>query len=252
MIIEHKTIIIWRKTMFERKKYKNFAKKQLAGRWGIPIAITIIIALISTVFSIPDVLKLQRSGYFAAIISGDTQSALSAIEAARSTSFITNIITIIVSAILEIAAIGVYIKMSRSPEPVKFSDFIEGFNNWARATLGILWQTLWTFLWTLLFLIPGIIKAIAYSQMFYILAEYKEVSVTKALRISIEITKGHKWDLFVMYLSFLGWLILSGFTLGILNLWLTPYMNMTYVNAYHALMKEALESGRIKPEDLSE
>ncbi len=153
---------------------------------------------------------------------------------------------------MEVAAIGVYIKMSRSPEPVKFSDFIEGFNNWARATLGILWQTLWTLLWTLLFIIPGIIKGIAYSQMFYIIAEYKDVSVTKALRISIEITKGHKWDLFVMYLSFLGWAILSAFTLGILNLWLTPYMNMTYVNAYHALMKEALESGRIKPEDLSE
>jgi uncharacterized membrane protein len=177
---------------------------------------------------------------------------LNAAESVRSTSFITNIVSIIVSSIMEVAAIGVYIKMSRSPEPVKFSDFIEGFNNWARATLGILWQTLWTLLWTLLFIIPGIIKGIAYSQMFYIIAEYKDVSVTKALRISIEITKGHKWDLFVMYLSFLGWAILSAFTLGILNLWLTPYMNMTYVNAYHALMKEALESGRIKPEDLSE
>ncbi len=238
--------------MFERKKYKNFAKKQLAGRWGIPIAITIVIVLISAIFSIPDVLKLQRSGYFLALFSGDADTALNAAESVRSTSFITNIVSIIVSSIMEVAAIGVYIKMSRSPEPVKFSDFIEGFNNWARATLGILWQTLWTLLWTLLFIIPGIIKGIAYSQMFYIIAEYKDVSVTKALRISIEITKGHKWDLFVMYLSFLGWAILSAFTLGILNLWLTPYMNMTYVNAYHALMKEALESGRIKPEDLSE
>ena len=72
------------------------------------------------------------------------------------------------------------------------------------------------------------------------------------MRISIEITKGHKWDLFVLSLSFLGWSILSLFTLGILQYWLTPYMNMTYVNAYHALMKEALEDGRIKPEDFTE
>ena len=72
------------------------------------------------------------------------------------------------------------------------------------------------------------------------------------MRISIEITKGHKWDLFVMYLSFLGWDILSVLTIGILELWLSPYKNMTYTNAYHALIKEALESGRIKPEDLSE
>ena len=238
--------------MFERKKYKNFAKKQLSGRWGVPILVTLFVFVVSSIFSIPDILQLSRSGYFAAIWNNDSLAALDALNSAKSTSFITSIVSMIISAILEVATIGVYIKMSRSPEPVAFSDFIESFNNWARATLGALWQYLWVFLWTLLFIIPGIIKTIAYSQMYYIIAEYKDVSVTKAMRISIEITKGHKWDLFVMYLSFLGWAILAAFTLGILNLWLIPYMNMTYINAYHALMKEAIESGRIKPEDLTE
>ena len=238
--------------MFERKKYKNFAKKQLSGRWGVPILVTLFVFVVSSIFSIPDILQLSRSGYFAAIWNNDSLAALDALNSAKSTSFITSIVSMIISAILEVATIGVYIKMSRSPEPVAFSDFIEGFNNWARATLGALWQYLWVFLWTLLFIIPGIIKTIAYSQMYYIIAEYKDVSVTKAMRISIEITKGHKWDLFVMYLSFLGWEILAAFTLGILNLWLLPYINMTYINAYHALMKEAIESGRIKPEDLTE
>ena len=238
--------------MFERKKYKNFAKKQLSGRWGVPVLVTLFIFIISSIFSIPDILQLSRSGYFTAIINLDSERAMEAYNAATSTSFITSIVTMIVSAILEVASICLYIKMSRSPEPVAFSDFIDGFNNWARAALAVLWQFIWIFLWTLLFIIPGIIKSIAYSQMYYIIAEYKDVSTTKAMRISMEITKGHKWDLFVMYLSFLGWAILSAFTLGILQFWLTPYMNMTYVNAYHALMKEAIESGRIKPEDLTE
>lgn len=238
--------------MFERKKYKNFAKKQLSGRWGVPILVTLFVFVVSSIFSIPDILQLSRSGYFMAIWNNDSLAALDALNSVKSTSFITSIVSMIISAILEVATVGVYIKMSRSPEPVAFSDFIEGFNNWARATLGALWQYLWVFLWTLLFIIPGIIKTIAYSQMYYIIAEYKDVSVTKAMRISIEITKGHKWDLFVMYLSFLGWEILAAFTLGILNLWLLPYINMTYINAYHALMKEAIESGRIKPEDLTE
>lgn len=230
--------------MFERKKYKSFAKTQLSGRWKIPILMTLLIFIVSAIFSVPDVIQMLRSNALEA--AGEINTA------ASSTSLVTSIVSMIASAILEVASICVYIKMSRSPEPVTFSDFIEGFNNWARATLGVLWQCLWTFLWMLLFIIPGIIKSIAYSQMFYIIAEYKEVSVTKAMRISIEITKGHKWDLFVLSLSFLGWAILSALTLGILNFWLFPYMNMTYVNAYHALMKEALEEGRIKPEDLSE
>lgn len=238
--------------MFERKKYKSFAKKQLSGRWTVPILVTLVVAIISTIFSLPDLMQMIRSGYLNALFNSDFNAASDALNSTSSTSFITSLVSSCVSAILELATIGVYIKMSRSPEPVSFSDFIEGFNNWARAILGILWQILWIFLWSLIFIIPGIIKTIAYSQMFYILAEYKEVSVTKAMRISIEITKGHKWDLFVLALSFLGWIILSVFTLGLLNFWLNPYQNMTYVNAYHALMKEALESGRIKPEDLTE
>ncbi len=237
--------------MFERKKYKSFAKTQLSGRWGTPILVTIFVAIIMNIFSLPDLLQLSRSGYFYALFTGDLNAAYNAVQNVHG-SFITTLIQSIVSAILEVATINLYLKMSRSPEPVNFGDFIEGFNNWARAILGILWQILWVFLWTLLLIIPGIIKAIAYSQMFYLLVEYKELSVTKAMRISIEITRGHKWDLFVMYLSFIGWDILAVLTLGILELWLSPYKNMTYTNAYHALIKEALETGRIKPEDLSE
>ena len=238
--------------MFERKKYKNFAKKQLSGRWVIPVVMTIFTMVISGIFEIPYILKISKSGYIDAIMANDFYGAMDAIQSVRSTSFVTSIVDMIVGAIFSLASIGVYIKMSRSPEPVSFSDFLQGFNDWARAALGILWKSLWIFLWSLLFFIPGIIKSFAYSQTFFILSEYKEVSVTKALRISIEITKGHKWDLFVTYLSFLGWSILASFTAGILYFWLIPYMNMTLVNAYHALMKEALESGRIKPEDLSE
>lgn len=237
--------------MFERKKYKNFAKKQLAGRWGIPVLVTLFVTVILRIFGIPDILQLSKSGYFTALFAMDWQGVYDASQSAN-TSFVTSIIQIIVDAILSVASINVYLKMSRSPEPVNFSDFIEGFNNWARAILSALWNFLWVFLWSLLFIIPGIIKAIAYSQIYFIIVEYKDVSVTKAMRISMEITKGHKWNLFVMYLSFLGWDILSLFTLGILQLWLLPYKNMTYINAYHSLVKEAIESGRLKPEDFAE
>ena len=212
--------------MFERKKYKSFAKTQLSGRWGIPILVTVFVIIITRIFSLPDILQLSNNGYFSAILAGNFYDAFR-ISSESETSLVTTIIQLIVGAILETASINVYLKMYR-------------------------WQVLWIVLWMFLFIIPGIVKAFAYSQMFYILAVFKDVSVTKAMRISIEITKGRKWDLFVMYLSFLGWDILSILTCGILELWLAPYKNMTYTNAYHALMKEALESGRIRPEDLTE
>ena len=57
-------------------------------------------------------------------------------------------------------------------------------------------------------------------------------------------------DIFVMYLSFIGWEILAALTFQIGQLWLRPYMNMTFINAYHAMLKNALDNNIIKAEDL--
>ena len=161
-------------------------------------------------------------------------------------------IAIAIAFVLEIAEINLYLKMSISPEPVSFGTFIEGFALWARGILASLWAGLWIFLWSLLFIIPGIVKAYAYSMTLYLVAENPELSVTKALKISKEITKGHKMDLFILDLSFIGWEFLCLFTAGIGYLWLVPYINMTKTNAYHALLKEAVSSGNITVEDLKD
>jgi uncharacterized membrane protein len=66
----------------------------------------------------------------------------------------------------------------------------------------------------------------------------------------MKITKGYKWDIFMMYLSFLGWMILSMLSCGIGFLWLIPYMNLSSANAYKFLLENALEKNRITKEDL--
>lgn len=243
--------------MFQRKKYKKFALKQLKGRWFVPVIMTLITTIILELFNIPTLVRMFQNDDFWTLLnySGTDMTEIYSLYSSvsdGSSSWLTTIIQIMVEGIMSFACINVYLKMSRSPEKVTLKSFIEGLNNWWRAILASLWRFLWVVLWSLLFFIPGIIKSIAYSQMYYILNEYPEVSVTKAMRISMIITYGHKGDLFVTYLSFLGWAILCCFTLGIGALWLEPYMQMTLINAYHAMLKEAIESGKIKPEDLTE
>lgn len=94
---------------------------------------------------------------------------------------------------------------------------------------------IYTFLWSLLLIIPGIIKAFAYSQAMYIIAEEPNIGTREALRRSEEMMVGHKAEYFVLQLSFIGWGILSTFTFGILTLWLVPYMNATMANYYQEL-----------------
>lgn len=231
--------------MFNNKKYKSFALQQLKGRWGIPIIISAIITVVTSIFAMPDLIRsFEQLQNLEALATTATPSS--------STSIISSLIQAIVSGIFTIAALNVYIQMTRSPEPVSFSLFIEGLNNWWRATLATLWRFIWVLLWSFLFFIPGIVKSISYSMMPYIIAEYKNVSVAKAMKISMVITKGHKMDLFVLGLSFLGWILLSVFTLGIGLIVLSPYMELTYVNTFHDLLQEAIQNGSIKLEDLDD
>lgn len=98
--------------------------------------------------------------------------------------------------------------------------------------LGMFFMGLKTALWSLLFFIPGLVMAFAYAMTPYILEENPELSAWEASTRSREMMKGHKFDLFYLYLSFLGWFILCLLTAGIGFIWLSPYFKATEVAFY--------------------
>lgn len=238
---------------FERRKYKLFAKKQLNGRYGTAVLVTLVSGLVSAIFLLPQFfnLLLTEEGRVTLMtsISNFSSFNFSISNTSDSTSYMT-LAQNLVSAIIFMAGLNFYLKMSRTPEKISFTAFIEGMNNWWRAILTFFYKGIFIFLWTLCFIIPGIIKAFAYSQMEYLVAEFPDISIPQAMNISKKITKDYKMDIFVMYLSFIGWEILAAFTFQIGQLWLRPYMNMTFINAYHAMLKNALDNNIIKAEDL--
>ncbi len=109
-------------------------------------------------------------------------------------------------------------------EELSVQTLFKYFPQWKTMLVAGLLQGLYVILWTLLFIIPGIIAAYRYSMTSYILAENPEMGASEAIDRSKELMKGNKWRLFCLHFSFIGWGILCTFTLGIGNLWLTPYM----------------------------
>ena len=95
----------------------------------------------------------------------------------------------------------------------------------------------------MLFVIPGIVKGLSYSMAHYVLADHPEMTARQALNESKRITQGHKGELFVLNLSFLGWQILASFTFGILYIWLIPYMQATVANFYRSLTAKTTVEG---------
>ena len=122
--------------------------------------------------------------------------------------------------------------------------FTTGFSNYGRKLGGMLWMWLFTYLWMLLLIVPGIIKAIAYSMTPYILADCPNVNATEALKISMRMTQGHKGEIFVMYLSFIGWFLLSGITFGLVGIFYSnPYFYISLGGLYEELKENAIDNG---------
>ena len=101
------------------------------------------------------------------------------------------------------------------------------------------WREIKIFLWSLLFIIPGIIKAYEYSMVPYILAENPYISTDRAFELSKLMTRGEKWKMFVLDLSFIGWAILGLLCCGIGGIFLAPYIEATYAELYQVMREKA-------------
>ena len=107
------------------------------------------------------------------------------------------------------------------------------------------------FLGTLLLFVPGIILSYSYAMADFILLEDPNCSGSEALRRSRAMMRGHKWDLFMLRLSFIGWSLLAAFTGGIGNLFLTPYTTVATASFYRELLgggRQAIDDGYITVE----
>ena len=103
--------------------------------------------------------------------------------------------------------------------------------------LGVL-TSIYTFLWALLLIVPGIIKSLSYSMAPYILLDNPNMSGEEAICESMRMMDGHKMDLFLIWLGYIGLSLLSIFLLCIPMLWIYPYYMSVFAKFYEELKAE--------------
>ena len=178
---------------------------------------------------------------------------------------------------LAVGMYGVFIKVYRH-EATHATEIFHGFSDrYLHNVGGMMWVVLWVTIWALIsiplpalgvlvfralgrsalgwliplmiithfaLLIPAIIKSLSYSMVPYLLADAPDMKVREAMKLSMRMTKGHKGALVVLYLSFIGWYLLSPFTLGILALvYVNPYLYTSLAGFYSGLKLNAIETG---------
>ena len=114
---------------------------------------------------------------------------------------------------------------------------------WTRASLSLLLTAVYGTLWDLT-IIGGIIKHYSYFMVPFIVAENPDIRPRQAITLSRRMMNGHKWECFLLELSFIGWMILGFVTFGAVDaLWTVPYRMAAYTEYYAALRREAREKG---------
>lgn len=116
-----------------------------------------------------------------------------------------------------------------------FADLFSEFDRFGTGFAQKFLRGLYSFLWSLLFVIPGIIKALSYAMTPYIMADHPELTASQAIDYSKELMEGHKWELFVLHLTFIGWDFLAALTLNIGHLVLNPYKNAAEAAFYREI-----------------
>ena len=190
---------------------KANAKEQLRGKWAVAIA-TVLVANI--------------------LIDSDVMYKVSEKFGLIGLSISCSLISLFLGGVISVGLCKFLLDMTTKREEPRFETLFSQFNIYLK-TLGLnILITLSVCIGTILFIVPGIIVGLMFSQSYYILSEDPSKSITQCIKESVDMMNGHKWDLFYLELTFIGWWLLTAITVGIAGLWVAPYVKVTETNFY--------------------
>lgn len=211
--------------MKENQDYKNEALAALRGHWAPAVLAVLAYIGIMFVFMVPYEFKYMQ------LLDDPTNLALSASVPKWSLWYTLGLIFLFLP--LTIGLVNSLKRMlTEGDDRVLGNMFNITFKGYWHNLWGVLLTKIFASLWALLLIVPGIIKGLSYAMTSYILVDYPELPANQAINLSRKMMYGRKFDLFYLYLSFIGWLVLCFLTLGIGLIWFVPYAQTTEASFY--------------------
>lgn len=238
--------------MKTRKELKQAAKKTLNGRWGAAVGVNLV-------YSLPVMLSMWLYTMLLAVMGvmlATTMNSADTTTYESSSSWLFTGIqfgsSLLFGWLITLLCVGVSFTMldwARGKKKPAGDGLIQAFTQKYFLGTSCLFVLIgiFTWLWSLLLVIPGWIKKFSYSQAYYLYkddveAGRKAKSYTEYITASRKLMDGHKWELFTIHLSLLGWALLAALTGGIGYLWYFPYRNQILAEFYKSLADDVKNS----------
>ena len=252
---------------FQRVHAKLQAKAAMGKAYPHPMLVTLVYLLATTVLvwvigflvtnPFTEMLAYLEAGYDPELVLAYT------LRGGRVTLYVfLSVLLGLYTTVMAFGYTSYSLRLARGEQP-SYRNLLDGFAVAGRVILATILMTVFLFLWELAVLIPAVLVAVVlviagaevlatlwmvvlviglsifllsvayrYALTDFFLLDHPEMTALQAITASKKAMRGHKWELFVLELSFLGWSILSLLTLGILGLWVTPYRAATVANFY--------------------
>ena len=226
------------------KDLRAIARKNLEGTWGISVGVALVAAILGG-------LIVGTGSNINFNFNEDTVRNLppifwTVLLPLASLAGLLGIVSFILGGTVELGYAKFLLKQYDRKQ-LQFSDLFSQFERFGTGFAQKFLRTLFTVLWSLLFIIPGIVKGLSYAMTPFILEEHPEMTASEAIKASMRLMDGHKMDLFILGLTFIGWQILACLTMGIGFLFLNPYMNAAYAAFYRSISTERQEARAYVP-----
>lgn len=214
------------------------ARENLRSNWGISIGVAVIAFLlggmITGVTFFPEISADTQIGFLQKLNRFLNEGIRIGNFTFGFRSGILGFAAFLIGGVIELGYAQFLLKQHDGCE-LDWHDLFSQFDRFGQGFAQNFLRGLYVFLWSLLLIIPGIIKSLSYAMTPYIMAEYPELSASQAIEKSKLMMDGHKGELFLLELSFIGWSILAALTFNIGNLVLNPYKNATMTAFYREL-----------------
>jgi len=200
------------------------SRRDLSGQWGLAIGTTLAYGLIVGIL-----------GFIDSSFSG----ALTAIwiEQLTDLDVQAGFLQVFWTGAFSLGYAAFMLNLVRRGNP-DFEQIFSGFQRWGRATWILVVYFVRVLLWLLLLIIPGIVKMIAYSQMWYVLNDQPELTAGQALKRSEELMRGHKLDYLMFGLLLVLLVLASVLTLFIGLIWIAPWVAAAQARFYEEIREE--------------
>ena len=209
------------KTPYE---YRAQAREALRNQWGDAAITSLIILVIAMVISTPSIITSLKGSDWGGSISTLLSVLVLPLQYAFYISLLDRVRT------NETNIVNYTITYARQ----------HAYANMRFLVAGLLIMILSSLLAVVTLGIGAIILSYAYGMVPYLLHDYPELSPREAMKISREMMRGQKWNLFVLDFTFIGWILLSILTLGLGVLFVQPYMLTARAAFYEDLKAEKL------------